>query len=340
MTGLEGALRAEIEGDERRLRPRHAYAFGLIDRWARLAAHSPALANALTQTPRVSALAKAAAGVSPHRSLPAFAESTLRERLATHDLGAGRPVILWVDTFTNHFEPEVGLAAIDVLAANGFRVALPRAGLCCGRPLYDYGFLRLARRYLERTLDALRLEIRNGIPIVGLEPSCVAVFRDELCKLMPNDEDARRLASQTFHFAEFLTREETGYSPPEVGGRVLLHGHCHGRATGAFEPEQSLLEAMGAEVSVPDSGCCGMAGAWGYEKAHFGVSRDCAERVLLPAVRDAAARTTIVASGFSCRSQITELGPGRKVQHIAEVLARASRAPVRERRPEVAARRA
>ena len=312
---------------ERRVRPRHAYAFGLIDRWSRLASRAPGVANAFTQTPGLAALAKAAAGVSRHRRMPAFASSTLREQLAPRGrLGDGRPVILWVDTFTNHFEPEVGLAAVDVLTAAGFRVILPRAGLCCGRPLYDYGFMGLARRYLDRVLGSLRPEIREGVPVVGLEPSCVAVFRDELGKLMPNDQDAQRLASQTFHLAEFLRRDEVGYSPPELGGRVLLHGHCHGRATGAFEPEKSLLEAMGAEVSAPNTGCCGMAGAWGYEKAHFDVSRDCAERVLLPAVRAAEPTTTIVASGFSCRSQIAQLGPGRKAEHIAEVLARASQA--------------
>ena len=216
-------------------------------------------------------------------------------------------------------------AAVDVLAAAGFHVSLPRAGLCCGRPLYDYGFLGLARRYLERILDALRDEIRQGIPVVGLEPSCVAVFRDELTKLLPNDEDARRLSQQTFHLAEFLGREQTGWSPPRLDGRVLLHGHCHGRATGAFDAERSLLERMGAEVDAPETGCCGMAGAWGYEKAHFDVSRACAERVLLPAVRDADPTTLLVASGFSCRSQIAQLGPGRHAIHIAEALAHVAR---------------
>jgi Fe-S oxidoreductase len=327
---------------ERRVRPRHAYAFGLINRWSRLAAHAPVVANAFTQTPGISALAKVSAGVSRHRRLPAFAPATLREQLsARRTLGEGPPVILWVDTFTNHFEPKVGLAAVDVLTAAGFRVILPRQGLCCGRPLYDYGFLGLARRYLDRTLDSLRPQIRDGVPVVGLEPSCVAVFRDELTKLMPNDEDARRLASQTFHFAEFLARDETGYTPPELGGRVLLHGHCHGRATGGFEPEKGLLEAMGADVAAPETGCCGMAGAWGYEKAHFDVSRACAERVLLPAVRAAESTTTLVASGFSCRSQIAQLGPGREAQHIAEVLAQASQqSSAREARPETVARTA
>jgi Fe-S oxidoreductase len=227
-----------------------------------------------------------------------------------------------VDTFTEHFEPQTGLAAAQVLGAAGFRVALPPAGLCCGRPLYDYGFLSRARRYLERILDSLRDEIREGTPIVGIEPSCVAVLRDELVKLMPNDEDARRLARQTFHLAEFLHSDAIGWSPPPIEGPILLHGHCHARATGGFDPEQQLLEATGARVETPDTGCCGMAGGWGYESAHYEVSKACAERVLLPAIRGAEPGTVVVASGFSCRSQIAQLGGGHAV-HLAELLSRA-----------------
>jgi Fe-S oxidoreductase len=211
-----------------------------------------------------------------------------------------------------------------VLEGAGLRVSLPPGHLCCGRPLYDYGFLGLARRYLERVLKGMRREIRAGIPVVALEPSCVGVFRDELTKLLPNDEDAKRLARQTFHLAEFLDGHVQFFTPPPFSGRVLLHGHCHGRATGAFEAEQSLLEKMGATVDAPETGCCGMAGAWGYERAHFDISKACAERVLLPAVRAAAADTAIVASGFSCRSQISQLGPGRTALHIAELMDRSS----------------
>jgi Fe-S oxidoreductase len=264
-------------------------------------------------------LAKAAAGVSQKRRLPAFASTALTARFAATGVrGTGPRVILWPDTFTNYFEPHVGTAAIDVLVSAGYRVTMPHGHICCGRPLYDYGFLRLARRYLERVLAALRNEIREGIPVIGLEPSCVAVFRDELTKLLPNDEDAKRLARQTFHLAEFLCNSD--FSPPALDKRVLLHGHCHARATGGFEPEKALLEASGATVDAPETGCCGMAGAWGYESAHFDISRDCAERVLLPAVRDAAPATVLVASGFSCRSQIEQLGPGRRAVHIAELL--------------------
>ena len=305
----------------RRLRPRHAYAFGLIDRWAQLASFAPGLANLVTQTPGLAAAVKAAGGVSQQRELPRFAPTTLRAWFARQPQRREGPrVILWPDTFTNHFEPKVGAAAARLLTGAGFAVTMPRQRLCCGRPLYDYGFLGLARRYLERVLDALRDDIRRGTPVVGLEPSCVAVFRDELTKMLPDDEDAKRLAKQTFHLAEFLREHADGYRPPALTGRVLLHGHCHGRATGAFEHEQKILEEAGATVDAPDTGCCGMAGAWGYESAHYDVSRACAERVLLPAVRDAAPQTPIVASGFSCRSQITQLGPGRRALHVVELL--------------------
>jgi len=263
--------------------------------------------------------------------MPAFAPVTFQRWFAERGVprvqGGKKKILLWPDTFTNHFEPQVGVAAVGLLADAGFAVTLPRKRLCCGRPLYDYGFLGLARRYLERILDSLREDIRLGTPIVGLEPSCVAVFRDELTKLLPDDEDAKRLARQTFHLAEFLCEHAEGYRPPSLEGRVLLHGHCHGRATGAFEHEQKLLEETGATVDAPDTGCCGMAGAWGYERAHYDVSLACAERALLPAVRDAAPQTPIVASGFSCRSQVAQLGPGREAVHIAQLLRAAARGP-------------
>jgi len=308
---------------EHRLRPRHAYAFGLIDRWARLASVAPSLANLVTQTPGLATLAKAAAGVSRRRRLPAFARTTLqdwfRHRPRSETKPGAQRVILWPDTFTNFFESEVGAAAVEALEAAGFDVTVPQGRLCCGRPLYDYGFLDEARRYLHATLDALRDDIRAGVPVVGVEPSCVAVFRDELTKLLPNDEDAKRVAAQTFHLAEFLAAQE-GYTPPRLERRVLLHGHCHAAATGGIDPERTLLERMGVELHAPESGCCGMAGAWGYESAHYEVSRACGERVLLPAVRDAGEDAIVVADGFSCRHQIEQGDTGRRALHVAQVL--------------------
>jgi len=304
---------------EGRLRPRQAFAFGLIDQVARFASKVPAAANLVTQREPFASLAKLAANVHPDRHLPAFAPLTLRdwyERRGTHN-PAGRKVILWPDTFTNHFDTEVGVAAVEALEDAGFRVLIPEGHLCCGRPLYDYGMLDLAQRYLDRVLGRLREEIRAGTPVVGAEPSCVAVFKDELTKIRPLDEDAQRLSKQTFHLAEFLHKE--GYEPPPLSRKVVLHEHCHQRATGGLDPDRKLLEAMGVEVEVPDSGCCGMAGAWGYEHSHYEVSEACGERVLLPKVRESANDTLIVTAGFSCRSQI-EQGTPRKALHVAQVI--------------------
>jgi Fe-S oxidoreductase len=298
---------------ERRLRPRHAYAFGLIDKGARFAAHAPRLVNLLAP------LTKRLVGMAPERQVPKFATTTFQDWFAARDGGTtGKQVLLWPDTFTNHFHPEVGIAAVEVLEAAGYRVTVPGGHVCCGRPLYDYGMLRGARRYLERTLRLLAQPIRLGIPVVGLEPSCVAVFKDELGKLLPDDEDAARLAKQTFHFSEFLERE--GYEPPPLPREALMHGHCHHKATGGIESEQQLLERMGLRLEAPDSGCCGLAGSWGYEAAHYDVSMACGERVLFPAVRAAGVDTLVVADGFSCRTQIED-GTGRKALHVAQVLA-------------------
>ena len=199
----------------------------------------------------------------------------------------------------------------------GYEVVVPRQALCCGRPLYDFGFLDTAKRLLRQILDALRDEIRAGTPIVGLEPSCVAVFRDELLNLFPNDEDARRLSQQTFLLAEFLARE--GYQPPRMDGAVLLHGHCHQKALVGMGAEERLLAQMGLTVQTPDTGCCGMAGAFGFEREHYDVSLAVGERVLLPAVRAAAPETYIVADGFSCREQIAQ-ATGQRALHLAQLL--------------------
>jgi Fe-S oxidoreductase len=274
----------------------------------------PRVANGFTRT----RLAKLAAGVAPDRRLPPFARHSLQSWAKGKPPGRGRRVILWPDTFTNYFEPAVGIAAYQVLEGAGFAVTVPRGHVCCGRPLYDYGFLKSARRYLERTIDRFRDEIRAGTPIVGVEPSCVAVFRDELPKMLPDDEDASRLAAQTFHLAEFLVREE--FEPPSLERTVLLQPHCHANATGGVEPEHELLERMGVELESPDSGCCGMAGAWGYEKEHYEVSQACGERALFPAVREAADDVIVVADGFSCRHQIEQGHTGRGAIHVAQLL--------------------
>jgi FAD/FMN-containing dehydrogenase/Fe-S oxidoreductase len=302
-----------------RLRPRPAYVFGLIDQAARIASRVPALANAVARTP----VFKAAAEIHPDRHVPEFAPLTLKQWFAQRPLrnGGGRRVILWADTFTNYLEPEVGVAAVEALEDAGFHVVVPQEHLCCGRPLYDYGMLDLAEAYLRRVLGALRDEIRAGTPVVGIEPSCVAVFKDELIKLWPMNQDARRLAQQTFHFSEFLCAHAGEWEPPQLHRRVLLHGHCHQKATGGTGPDKQLLERMGLEVEELDAGCCGMAGGWGYEHGHYDVSIAAGERVLLPKVREASLDELIVTDGFSCRSQIEQGGTERRALHVAQVLA-------------------
>ena len=310
---------------EGRLRPRHAYAFGLIDKAARVASLMPGAVNFLTQTPPFDRVAKLAAGMASEREIPAFAPEALRRWFARRGERhpGGRRVILWPDTFSNYFHPEVGVAAVEALEAAGFRVTMPLGHVCCGRPLYDYGMLGAARKYLDRVLDEFRDDIRAGVPVVGIEPSCLAVFKDELPQLIADDEDATRLAKQSFHFAEFLARE--GFEPPQLRGKAVLHGHCHQKATGGIEDERSLLERMGVEVELPDSGCCGLAGSWGFEAEHYDVSMACGERVLLPAVRRASADALIVADGFSCRTQIEQGRTGRRALHLAQVLELARR---------------
>ena len=306
---------------EGRLRPRHAYAFGLIDQAARVASRLPGLVNFVTQTPPLAGLAKLAVGMSSQRAFPVFAPVTLtrwfRERGGSRSSSATK-VLLWPDTFTNYFHPEVGIAAVEVLERAGYRVVMPDVHLCCGRPLYDFGMLDLARRYLLRTLEVLGPDIRAGVPLVGVEPSCLATFKDELPKMLPHDEDAKRLCKQAFHFADFL--EQEGFEPPRLARTALLHGHCHHKATGGLDGEEKLLEKMGVEVQAPDSGCCGMAGSFGFEASHYDISMACGERVLLPKVREAALETIVVADGFSCRTQIEQGNTNRQALHIAEVL--------------------
>ncbi|HEY7293832.1 MAG TPA: FAD-linked oxidase C-terminal domain-containing protein [Dehalococcoidia bacterium] len=305
----------------RRLRPRSAYAFGLIYWWARLAAKAPGLANFTTQTPLLRVIAQRVAGVAPARHIPRFAARTFREQFADRRSGkqSGRRVILWPDTFNNHFHPETALAAVEVLETAGFRVELPRRSLCCGRPLYDYGFLGLAKKLLRQIVDELRPAITAGVPVVGLEPSCVAVFRDELVNLFPHDADARRLSAQTFLLSEFLDREAKSFELPRLRRRALAHGHCHHKAIMGMGAEQRLLRRLGLDLREPDDGCCGMAGAFGFEREHYDVSIRAGERVLLPAVRAANADDLIIADGFSCREQI-EQTTGRHALHLAEVL--------------------
>ena len=325
---------------ETRSRPLHAYAFGLIDQWLRLASAAPSLVNLLAGAPGLRQAVGWALRIAPERRLPQLAPVSFRKwarrrRIRTVGGGNGsrpaaaagaarRDVILWVDTFNDHFHPETSQAALAVLQAAGCDVAIPAARLCCGRPLYDFGLLDRAKAYLRSILDTLGEAIDAGVPLVVLEPSCASVFRDELRNLFPTDARAARLASHTFLLPEFLEREAPGYRPPQLAGTILLHGHCHHKAIMKIGDEESLLRKTGADLHALDSGCCGMAGAFGFGADTFAVSQAVGERVLLPAVRKASTDTVIVSDGFSCREQIWQ-ATGRRAMHLAEVLELARR---------------
>ena len=304
-----------------RMHPLQHYLFGFMDRFAHLAAVAPGLANLPMKMPGVRSLVKAIAGVSPQRTLPEFAGKNFRSQYQNRATGTGTPVLLWPDTWNNYFHPQVLGAAHEVLGSAGFQVQVPAQHVCCGRPLYDFGFLDQARKYLLEILEKFAPQIDSGMPFVVLEPSCASVFRDELINFFPSNDRARRLAKQTLLLSEILTRQAPAYRPPQLAGRTMvLHGHCHQKALMGMQDELSLLQATNAQVDMLDSGCCGMAGPFGFEKDKFEVSQALGERVLLPAVRSAAPETILVTDGFSCREQIRQNSP-RHALHLAEVLA-------------------
>jgi len=299
---------------------------GLIYWWARLASHVPGVVNFFSQTPPLRDVVKMVAGVAPQRQMPFFASQTFKEWFRQRGpRNQGYPkVLLWPDTFNNYFHPETAKAAVEVLEAVGYQVEVPEQSLCCGRPLYDQGMLATAKRLLRQILDTLQPQITAGMPIVGLEPSCVAVFRDEMLNLFPNDEDARRLSKQTFLLSEFLERKVQDYQLPQLRRKALVQGHCHHKAIMRMGAEETVLKKLGLDFEVLDSGCCGMAGIFGFEKAHYDVSIKCGERVLLPAVRNAAKDTLIIADGFSCQEQIAQT-TDRRALHLAQVIQMALR---------------
>lgn len=311
-----------------RLRPRAAYAMGLIYWWARFASKMPRLANYFAHAPVFSGIGKFLGGVAQEREIPPFATETFKEWFARHEPKnpTGPRVLLWADTFNNYFHPHVARAAVEVLEDAGMRVIVPRQSLCCGRPLYDYGMLPTAKKLLRQILDTLHEEISAGVPLVGIEPSCLAVFRDELCELFPRDESARRLKQQAFTLAEFLEKKVDGYEPPKFARPALVHGHCHHKSIMGMSCEKKLFEKMELDFKILESGCCGMAGSFGFEAGEkYEVSVKCGERVLLPAVREAEESMLIIADGFSCKEQIAQLTK-REGLHVAQVLQMALRA--------------
>jgi FAD/FMN-containing dehydrogenase/Fe-S oxidoreductase len=301
-------------------RPLSHYAFGRIDVLARLAnliPFGPGLVNAINNAPVLSKAIKGALHIHANRTFPKFGRAYTRRRRV--EQAEGTKVILWADTFNNYFHPGTMQSADEVLQGAGFHVVIPRGHLCCGRPLYDFGLLTTAKEYLLKILDALEVQLAEGLPVVVLEPSCASVFRDELTNLLPDDPRAWRVREQTFLLSEFLVRFAPEYRPPALTGDVVVHGHCHHRATFGMEDEMTLLRRTGAKVTLLDSGCCGMAGPFGFEREKYEVSQTLAERVLLPAVRMAPAGTHIVTNGFSCAEQITQ-NTDVRVKHLADLL--------------------
>ena len=229
-------------------------------------------------------------------------------------------MILWPDTWNNHFHPTTAQAAVEVLEDAGFHVLIPQVELCCGRPLYDYGMLDLAKKLLNEIIDSLGPQIEAGICIVGLEPSCVSVFRDEMSNLLRGREQAKRFKAQTYLLTEFLEKFAPDYQPPKLSRKVVAHAHCHHKSVLDMKSEEKILSKLGVEYQLLDDGCCGMAGAFGFERGeHYDVSIKAGERGLLPAVREAASDTIIVADGFSCREQITQTTT-RQALHPAQLI--------------------
>ncbi len=300
--------------------------FGRISEIAQLASRAPGTANGLSNSAFGRKLSQLA-GIHPNRSLPRFAQRTFREMFAiiTRTMKSGaspqREVLLFTDTFTNFFEPSVALSAMRVLENAGFHVLIAPKYICCGRPLYDQGMLDRARQRLVEAMELFGPYVERGISLVGLEPSCILTYRDELPRLFPKDPRARLLAEHSFMLDEFLAREAPDFVPPPFQAHALLHGHCHQKAIATLDKEVSVLKRVeGLDFQVLDAGCCGMAGAFGYEAHHYEMSRILAERVLVPAIQAAGPETIVISDGFSCRSQVRHFCPGTRVMHFAEVL--------------------
>ncbi|WP_168791759.1 FAD-binding and (Fe-S)-binding domain-containing protein [Paraburkholderia aromaticivorans] len=307
-------------------RPRQALFMGRIGEWAPWAARFPRLTNFMTSAPGLSSFGKWVAGVAQTRELPRFADATYRQiarrspQAARDARGDMKKVILWVDTFNDHFTPEIAQAAADVLKQLGWHVVLPKNRLCCGRPLYDFGLLERARELLTHILDDLADDIAAGVPLVGLEPGCLSVFKDELLKQLPNHALAKKLSAQTFLFSDFVARQPFDW--PTLAADVIVHGHCHQKALFGMQGDTALLNKLGVKWKLLDTGCCGMAGSFGFNAEHHALSTKIGEDKLFPAVRAAATETIVLTNGFSCREQI-EQGTGRHAMHIAQLAQRA-----------------
>ncbi|WP_223166777.1 FAD-binding and (Fe-S)-binding domain-containing protein [Nonomuraea sp. SYSU D8015] len=321
-TGIDmAAYKSEVlhQSYKGRVRPAAHYALGRLPLWARLAGRMPRAVNAVLRAPALRRPALALAGVDRRRTLPAFAQQTFRSWFArSRRPASGEPVLLFVDTFTDHFAPEVGRATVAVLEAAGYRPRISERRQCCALTWISTGQLDAARRILGRTVADLTEAAEAGVPIVGMEPSCTAVLRSDALELL-DEAAAGPVARMTRTLAELLS-ETPGWRPPALDGTpVVAQPHCHHHAVMSWDQDARLLREAGAEVRRL-GGCCGLAGNFGVEKRHYEVSVAVAELQLLPALREAGPETAVLADGFSCRTQIADLSPRRGV-HLAQLLA-------------------
>ncbi|MFF8882622.1 FAD-binding and (Fe-S)-binding domain-containing protein [Streptomyces flaveolus] len=329
-TGVDMAtLKAEFLSHhyEGRMRPAAHYSMGWLPVWARLSRLAPALVNAALHAPGLARAGKLLAGVDTARSAPVFAQQSFLQWWQARDVGEPDPadprtVVLWPDTFSTYFHPSIAISAVRVLENAGFRVAVPTRPVCCGLPWISTGQLPLAEKVLHRTLDVLRPYLEAGAPVIGLEPSCTAVFRSDAPELMPNDQDVQRLAGQVRTFAEHLVHHAPdGWQPPRLARPATVQTHCHQHAVMKFDADRELMRRAGLDADVLDEGCCGLAGNFGFERGHHEVSMTVAEQGVLPAVRHASPDSLVLSDGFSCRTQIEQGGTGRRALHLAEALA-------------------
>ncbi|GAB2975281.1 FAD-binding oxidoreductase [Amycolatopsis acidiphila] len=317
-----------------RLRPLSHYSMGWLPLWLRFSAVAPRFANAALRRPRIAALVKRVGGIAAERRLPTFADRPYtRSRKRT---SGGKPVVLWPDSFNNYLTPAVLHAATEVLAAAGYDVVVPEKNVCCGLTWVSTGQLGVAKRVLGRTLSVLKPYLDAGYEVVGLEPSCTALFRGDLGHLMPGDETAALLAERTRTFAELLAEAELPLGDLDID--AVTQVHCHQHAELGFTADERLMARAGIRNSTLDSGCCGLAGNFGFERGHYDVSRAVAEDRMLPAIREADPDTVVISDGFSCRTQIAQESD-RTAVHLAELVAQALRRPTGDvREPEGSAR--